>query len=234
MTKPNFINAKFALTLSFALGLSACGSQDNANSIEDWAIDHENKDHQAQLMFVNTQEEMATFYIKSNRMNRDIFDNRQQVNSVLNGEAEDYTFKWSGGNQEDSKLGVTDTNSLTYQATLDIELKDKQDYWAIAWIDHNEYQLSAFEKTPLSTDGSFNVRIFSTVDLVKTTKNMINTPTDAIQKGAISTHFNIQNCATNLTHDDLNINIDICAIAEFGKSYLVIVDNEKQLFIGQE
>ena len=231
MNKHNSTGFKISLVLSFALGLTACGSDDNGNSLNDWTIDQETKKSQAQIMFINTLDQMATFYAKTNQMDRNVFDSRQQVNSVLVGVAEDHTFEWNKGSFEDSKLGVADTNSLTHQATIDIELEDSKTYWAVAWIDNGDYQLSAFNKAPLSTNGAYNVRIFTTLDL-DVTNNDENAPATTIQKGKISTPFNIKNCATSLTVGDTDI--DICTVARPGQAYLVVVDDQGQLFVGQE
>lgn len=224
---------KMSAVFVLALTLTACGSEENAKDINDWVIDVSKKEKYAELTFVNMLDEMATFYGKTKQMNRDVFDNRQQINSVSAGEGESHKFKWGAGNQkkEEIRLGVADTNTLSYRGFVDIELEDTLEYWTVAWKDNEIIQLSAFKRTPVVPTTHYNLRFFALKDLSISVEEGAHRAV-TLTKGLTSDTLALDHC-TN-TVKVAGSYIDFCAEAEIGNSYLIIIGQDGQLYVGKE
>ncbi len=215
------------LVFAVSSGVIACKSNDDFN---DDIVDDIKKDNQADVGFVNALDEQAIFYAKAKVLNRDIFDREQIAAEILEANASNYFLRFNE-TTEKNRFGVRDSATQTKSAITDIKLKDQAAYWVIAWLDGTTYQLTGFYKSRADEAGVFKVRVFST-----TAANIKINGNEAIaattEKGKITTHLSIDDCATGLNVGGNSI--DFCNDAVFGNSYLVVVDSNGKVVVAQE
>ncbi len=208
-------------------GIAACKSSDDFN---DDIVDEIKKDNQADIGFVNALDEQAIFYARAEVLNRDIFDREQIAAEVLGASTSNYPLRFSE-ETEKNDFGVRDSATQSKSAVTEIKLKDKSSYWVIAWLDGTRYQLTRFFKSRADEAGVFKVRVFSTTAMaVKINGNEAIAATT--EKGKVTTHFSIDDCATGLNVGGNSI--DFCNDAVFGNSYLAVVNSNGKIVVAQE
>ena len=225
----NILNLKFkktALLVAISFSLLGCGG-----SSLDRIVDDIDTDRQAKISFVNALDEMADFHAKVDYLNRDLFDNRQKAKTVINNETSDFSFKWIDNGTQRSSFGVRDTNTNTTSVKIDTDIDNNANYWMIAWLDGGNYQLTEFKKSTYSETDRFVVRVFSNT-VLPVRINEVNDVVAMMEKGKVSVPFSINNCAAGLNVGGNNI--EFCNQAEFGKSYLAVVDSDGKITVIEE
>jgi hypothetical protein len=209
------------------LTLSACGS---ADKIVSDILDDIDTTEQASISYVNVLDSSTAFYTKSTVYPDNVYQNdhfvvelpSNQVSSAMNHE-------WING-AEETEFAYEDGNSANNQKNIIETLQDGKRYWSLAWSHNSERALSLFEKNPTNESGKFKVRIFANAVLDISINQQAAIASTEI--GEVSTPFAIEGCS------DLQVGelpIDLCQSANFGSSYLVVVNNESgSVVIAQE
>ena len=225
MNARNFNLKEIALFVAITSSLIGC------DDTSDKIVDNIDTTRQADISFVNAVGEMADFYVKPNYLNRDVFDSQQKAKTVFNSEVGNFTFKWIDSGSQGSQFGVRDTNTSTTSSTIDTDIDSNAKYWMVAWLDGNQYQLTSFKKSSTRAANRFVVRVFSNTNLdikINETDEIVA----ATEKGKVSVPFTIDNCAAGL-----NVGgnyIEFCNQAEFGKSYLAVVNSAGKIVVIEE
>ncbi len=208
---------------AISVGLVGCNSDDII-----LGIDIADK---AYLKFVNNTDSSKTFYMNSVKEDEALFRDDHRTRDVSAQDAsESYKYTWIKG-FSNTRVGVEDSNSRTTQVSTEIRLRDKRDYWAIAWsLTSNDIQLSAFEQKTFDVAGEYTVRVFANaeLDIVVGTST---TPLETTEIGKVTGFIGIQNC------NDLEvggISINLCQNANVGSSYLVVVDDDGEVLVLKE
>jgi len=145
-----------------------------------------------------------------------------EVSSAINHE-------WIDGAKQ-TELAYEDGNSGNNQKKITENLLDGKRYWSVAWQQNGDRELSLFEKKPTNESDKFKVRIFANAELDISINQQA--AISATEMGEISASFAIEGCS------DLQVGelpIDLCQSADFGRSYLVVIDNENgSVVIAQE
>lgn len=200
--------------------LTACGSGDK---IIDDIVDSVDDKYSAHVNYVNNTDYSVDFFLKSTLYNESVYANR--FNTVeLNAHEMSSAIKheWiSGGKQ--SKFAAENAVNQSDRTSQKIDLIDKKNYWAVAWLNQDEPEIDVFQKSASDTSGVYKVRVFSSENAVvkNTYKDEIIT---SASQGEVSGSFALENCS------DLsvaNIAIDLCQQANLGNSYLVVVDVQR-------
>ncbi|XPF95022.1 hypothetical protein ACM9HF_03120 [Colwellia sp. RE-S-Sl-9] len=182
----------------------------------------------SKISYINALDEQATFFIKQDGASGKIYNNKHRVISLLKETASgEIKHTWFGFKQ--SQIAVEDTNTRSNYTSIKKTLRDKRNYWTVAWLDNNDYELSIFEKETSNMDGLYRVRVFSNgqypIYINGNTTNTLFT-----KKGEVSDFFSVEKC-TELKI--ANNNIDLCK-GDFGKSYLAVVDENGLLSLTEE
>jgi hypothetical protein len=217
---------KSALISSLIIALSACGGSDKY----DKSVDELEQNRSSKLVFVNTLDEMVTFYVKNSIKWNEIFDdNHEIIDLVKNSSSEPNKYTWHN-DLNNSYFGVQDTNSKVNKAHVEAELKNGIDFFVVSWESSNEYKISVLEKKPSNTSDVFRIRVFTDSDM-----NIKINGSDKVaataKKGEVSSAFTINNCSDSLQVG--NNHIDLCQ-GDIGQSYLVVVDSNGKQLITQE
>ena len=101
----------------------------------------------------------------------------------------------------------------------------------IAWLDGANYQLTGFTKNISSEADRMIVRVFSNTEQ-EVRINEVNDVVSTTEKGKVSAPFSIDNCAAGLNVGGNNI--EFCNQAEFGKSYLAVVNSAGKITVIEE
>lgn len=225
-------NVKAVLcTTVMSIFLSACGGSDKY----DKSVDELEQNRSSELVFVNTMDEMVTFYVKNSiKWNKIFDDNHKILDLVKNSSSEPNKYTWHDDlknvNLNKSYFGVQDTNSKVNKAQVEFELKNGIDFFVVSWESSNEYKISVLEKKPSNTSDVFRIRVFTDSDM----SIKINGSDEVVataKKGEVSSAFTINNCYDSLQVG--NNNIDLCQ-GDIGQSYLVVVDSNGKQLITQE
>lgn len=217
---------KTALISSLIIVLSACGGSDKY----DKSVDELEQNRSSELVFVNTIDEMVTFYVKNSiKWNKIFDDNHKILDLVKNSSSEPNKYTWSD-DLNNSYFGVQDTNSKVNKAHVEAELKNGIDFFVVSWESSNEYKISVLEKKPSNTSDVFRIRVFTDSDMsikINGSDKVVATA----KKGEVSSAFTINNCSDSLQVG--NNHIDLCQ-GNIGQSYLVVVDSNGKQLITQE
>jgi len=219
------IASKTLLISSFIFLTTACGE-----SAYDDTIDKLDKKYSADINYINAVNNSSTFYAKSNLYLRDVYHGDFEVVKLLAaGVSGSITHKWSSHGHK-FEFATEDTNSGANTTDVRFDLTNQANYWAVAWLNNNNDTLSIFQKKTSSVSGVFSVRIFANANLtVKILGNATNfTNTVA---GQVSETYTVESCA------DLYVGgneIDLCQQANFGQSYLVVVDSDGLITYAKE
>lgn len=182
----------------------------------------------SKISYINALDEQATFFIKENGASGDVYSNKHRVISLLKETASgEIKHTWFGFKQ--SEIAVEDTNTRSHYTSIKKTLRDKRNYWTIAWLDNNDYELSIFEKNTSNEDGVYRVRVFSDGQYPvyingKTNREFVT------KEGEVSDFFSVENCTELKIADN---NIDLCK-GDLGKSYLAVVDKDGLLSLTEE
>jgi hypothetical protein len=210
-------NGKKIVFLSgLIIGLSACGS-----SYDD-ILDTMEKKYNAKISYINAVADSTTFFLKSNRYTKDVYNSDYRVVELgVNESSREITHEWASGG-ESSKFAIEDTNSKVNLDTTKLSLEHKEKYWAVAWRDSSNDVISVFKKKISDTDGVYKIRVFANSKLpVKKRDSDTNLTTTVA--GEVTSVYTIEGCA------DLFIGgkeVDLCQQGDLGSSYLVVVDSE--------
>lgn len=220
-------NVKAVLcTTVISLFLTACGGSDRY----DKSVDELEQNRSSELVFVNTIDEMVTFYVKNSIKWNEIFDDNHKIlDLVNNSSSEPNKYTWHN-DLNNSYFGVQDTNNKVKKAQVEVELKNGIDFFVVSWESSNEYKISVLEKKPSNTRDVFRIRVFTDSDM----SIKINGSDEVIaiaKKGEVSSTFTINNCSDSLQVG--NNHIDLCQ-GDIGQSYLVVVDSNGKQLITQE
>lgn len=217
---------KTALISSLIIVLSACGSDKYDDS-----VDKLEQNRSSELVFVNTMDEMVTFYVKNSIKWKEIFDDNYKVlDLVKNSSSEPNKYTWHD-DLNNSYFGVQDTNSKVNKAHVEVELKNGIDFFVVSWESSNEYKISVLEKKPSNTSDVFRIRVFTDSDM-KIKINGSDNEVATAKKGEVSNAFTINNCADSLQVG--NNDIDLCQGPNIGQSYIVVVYSNGKHVITQE
>lgn len=217
---------KSALISSLIIALSACGGSDKY----DKSVDELEQNRSSKLVFVNTLDEMVTFYVKNSIKWNEIFDdNHEIIDLVKNSSSEPNKYTWHN-DLNNSYFGVQDTNSKVNKAHVEAELKNGIDFFVVSWESSNEYKISVLERKPSNTSDVFRIRVFTDSDMnikINGSDKVVATA----KKGEVSSAFTINNCSDSLQVG--NNHIDLCQ-GDIGQSYLVVVNSNGKQLITQE
>lgn len=211
--------------MTLAAGITACGGSAN-----DIIIDGLDKKYDANISYVNAIDDATTFYLKSRLYIKSVYDSDFEIIDLTTGSASrPITHKWSSLGHK-SLFAIEDSNSGKNYADFTYSLDNNESYWAVAWLDNNTETISVFKKKPLDKNDVFKVRIFANATLdVVILGNDQNLPNTVL--GEASDTYTLNGCA------DLYVGgkeIDLCALGDFGKSYLVVVNKEGLINYTQE
>lgn len=214
-------------TILMASFLSACGGSDKL--ISD-IVDHADTPHQASITYVNALERSTTFYTKSTVYPDSVYKNKHRVIELLANDVSNVSIhKWIEGAKE-TKFAYQDSNSASDKKEMTENLLDNERYWSIAWQQNGEREFSLFEKKPTNQANKLKVRIFSNAELDISINQQAAISTTEV--GVVSAVFAIDGCS------DLSLGefaIDLCQSGDYGRSYLVVFDNESgSVVIAQE
>lgn len=209
---------RFGVLTLLALLVSACGSSDKI--VGDILDDIETK-HSANISYVNGIDESVTFYIKSTVYPNSVFDNDHRIVNLQHTHASnEIKHKWIDGAKE-TEFAIADTNTASKKRIITRDLQDNQDYWSVAWMMDGDYQISLFNKLSSNQSGKFRVRVFTDATL----PILLNGQAGLVENtepGQVTDVFSVENCS------DLRVgatDVDLCQSADFGQSYLVVVNN---------
>jgi hypothetical protein len=217
------LKAAFVITL-----LSACGSSDEVVSD---ILDNIDTEHNASISYVNALERSSTFYTKSTVYPNSVFNSDHRVREILpNSASTAITHEWIDGAKQ-TEFAFEDSNSASQMKKTTKDLQDNKRYWSVAWTHDGDPELSVFEKEPVNMANRYSVRVFANTDLdvwLVPQQQFI-----ALAKaGQASNSFSVEGCG------DLQVGahqIDLCQSADFGRSYLVVVNDESgSVIITQE
>jgi len=218
---------KTALISSLIIGLSACGGSDKYDD----SVDDLDQNRSSELVFVNTMDEMVTFYVKNSIKWNKMFDDKHNIlDQAKYSSSEPNKYTWNNDSNT-TDFGVQDTNSKVNKAQVEAELKNGIDFFVVSWESSNEYKISVLEKKPSNTPDVFRIRVFTNSDM----SIKINGSDEVVaiaEKGEVSSAFTINNCADSLQVG--NNHIDLCQGPNIGQSYLVVVDSNGKQVITQE
>lgn len=185
----------------------------------------------ADFQFVNNTDRTMTFFIKNGSESGNVFDDKFEITSVnVQRISNEIRYRWNENNSR-NQIASQDTNSRLIGQSLTRTLRNNRNYWVVSWLlNQSNYRLSLFERQSNDTPDEFQVRIFANRELQITIDSQNNDNTFT-QAGEVSPHYSLAQC------NDLSvggIEIDLCQTGEIGRSYLVVVDNNGQVVIGQE
>jgi hypothetical protein len=215
------------LALSVVFAVSACGGSDKVDTLLDDLIP---KDKSVNITFVNAVDEMASFYVQIRDLQRSIFSDEDKASDIAANEmSSPYEHAW-GESLNNTTFGVQDTNSQSKRRSVDYELNDNSDVFAVAWLSGTDYRLSVFEKQASNTADIYSVRVFanSQMSVKINDSDQVVTTTEI---GEVTEKFEINNCATGLQIGENYI--DLCTV-DLGESYLVVADSNGKRVITQE
>lgn len=185
----------------------------------------------AYFKFVNNTNASMTYYINSVRQDNGLFRDEYRTSDVVPQDfSQSHKYVWVKG-FSNSRVGVEDTNSGSSRDETRISLRDKRDYWAIAWtLNSGNVQISTFEQETNNVANEFTVRIFANAEL-DVFIGPSTTKVDTTEIGLVSGFYAVQNC------DDLtvgNIAVNLCQSADLGFSYLVVIDQNGDVVVAKE
>jgi len=216
---------KTLAVITLAAGVSACGGSAN-----DRIIDSLDKKYDANISYVNAIDDATTFYLKSRLYAKSVYDNDFKIIEITTGTASrPIKHKWSSSGHK-SIFAIENSNSGRNLTDIKYSLDNNESYWAVAWLDNNEETISVFEKKPLNQSDVFKVRIFANASLEVVILGNDNTLPNTVS-GEASDTYTLNGCA------DLYVGgkeIDLCALGDFGKSYLAVVNKDGLINYSQE
>lgn len=225
-----FNRKKTILTVVLGMGtfLSGCGG--GSDKVVSDILDDVDTSHQASISYVNALENSTVFYAKSTVYPDDVYRSKHRVIEVLANQTSDsINHEWINGAKE-TQFAIEDGNSASHKEQKIQDLQDNRRYWSIAWQHAGERELSVFEKNPTNEAGKYKVRIFANAELDISINQQ--TAISSTEIDEISASFAIEGCS------DLQVGvtpIDLCQNADFGRSYLVVVDADTSaVVIAQE
>lgn len=223
----NLKKSSIAATILLALSVCSCGSSDKVVSD---ILDDIDTSERATISYVNTLERSTSFYTKSTVYPDSVYDNSHFVVELLPNEVSSaVTHEWIDGAKE-TEFAYEDGNSANNQKKITENLQNNKRYWSVAWQSNGDRELALFEKKPTNESGNFKVRIFANAELDISINQQAAISSTEI--GEISDSFAIEGCS------DLQVGvipIDLCQNADFGRSYLVVVDADTSaVVIAQE
>lgn len=182
----------------------------------------------ATISYINALDKQATFYVKKGSDSSSVYSNKYKVTTLVQGDySDEIKHKWFG--IQDSRFAVEDTNSRDEQVSIDYRLKDDRNYWSIAWLKNDEYNLSLFKRAPSNRDGLYRIRIFANDKLdvylgASTTKSLTT------ETGQVSNYLSLDKCTDLVIEGN---EIDLCS-GDFGHSYLLIVNADGLIAMAEE
>ncbi len=211
------------LTLS-ALVLSACGSSKLKEDVKNITRS------KADISFINTTNDVVNFYAKyddpldSNDQEYAFNSQNLRFSNISLGSMATYEYTFQPQKQL-LHLGVQDSNSQSLQGLghvdLDYKVKRSAPVWAVAWLQGNEYKITAFPKRVDNQDAVYRVRIFSHNNQPVYLNGDISV-SFSLEQGMVSNTVSVNDCATGLKVGEHSL--DLCQ-ANLGQSYLAVVDN---------
>ncbi len=213
-----FLKSKISammLTAAAAIFITGCDSDATTNN-------------DASISYINALDEQATFYVKKSSASTSVYHNKHKTVSLMRGDSSDeIRHKWFG--LEMSRFAVEDTNSRDEQVSIKKLLKDDRDYWAIAWLNGRDYELSLLTKSSSDRNGLYRIRVFANekldIYLDGSSSKFLTT-----KVGDVSDYFSVEKCTGLVIEGN---EIDLCS-GDFGRSYLAVVDDDGLVTLVEE
>lgn len=203
------------VTLSLCI-LSACKTSDSISN------------NDTQISYINALDEQASFYAKKDSNSSNVYDDENYVVSLLKNEvSEAVKHRWFS--LERTSFSVEDTNSRSIRTRIKSTLKDKNNYWLVAWLKENNYQLSLLKKVRSNRDNIYRVRLFTT-DRFKVYIDDSENHHIVTSRGEVSPFITVSDCSGLQVGDN---HIDLCSV-DPGSSYLVIVNEDGLIAVAKE
>lgn len=182
----------------------------------------------ATISYINALDKQATFYVKESSDSSSVYLNKHKVTTLIQGDySDELRHKWFS--IQESRFAVEDTNSRDEQMSIEYRLKDDRDYWSVAWLNNDEYNLSLFKRVSSDRDGLYRVRIFANdkldVYLGENTTKLLTTET-----GQVSDFISLDKCTDLVIEGNA---IDLCS-GDFGHSYLLVVNANGLIAMAEE
>lgn len=213
----------FTSILSATFLMLGCGSEDAVVDI----IDSVETQYIAGISYLNMSSSTLTFYTKSTVYPNSVYDNQHRVVEVMPAEAsQEVQHEWIDSANE-TQFAYEQSTSEDERTNATYDLVHNQDYWAIAWQQGQSHNLSLIAKTSANQANQYSVRVFTNADLNISLNQQSNAEptTDA---GQVTAAFSVAVCS------DLEVGnhpINLCQSADFGHSYLVVLDNNTGAYL---
>ncbi|GLR71459.1 hypothetical protein [Agaribacter marinus] len=199
--------------------LNGCGDGDK---LTDKIVEQVKTDRSADIVYANVTDTDVSFFIKNERFRRDVFNNDFKVRDLQVDQHSNVTrYKWLHP-YSNTEVSIEDVNTKVKKSRDEFFADDGFQYWVLAWQSGNRINVSAFDRSTISSPGEYRVRIFANqrLNVMYTGNNQLAVRTEV---GEPTSPINIQGC------DDLMINnlvVNLCQIGTPGHSYLVYADGE--------
>lgn len=200
-----------------------CSSDDVAVDI----IDNIDTEYHAKISYINTLESSLTFYTKSTVYPNSVYDNQHRITEVMSTNvSNEIQHDWINGANE-TKVAYEKSISGTDRTSDTFDLTNNKSYWAIAWQHDQSNKLSLIAKSTTNQANYYTVRVFTNADLQITLNQLVDV-VPATEAGLVTPSFPVEMCS------DLVIGahpIDLCQSANFGGSYLVVLNENTGAYI---
>lgn len=216
------------ITISLSIiVLSACNDSEDF----DKDINAAEKNRSSLINFVNATDEMTNFYVSPKAITESIYNSNYQLASVVSGETSELiNYQWND-NLSKTEMAIRDTNSQSQKANVVLNLEHNKEYFAVAWLDDDNFSLSIIEGQMSPQNNVYNIRFFSVIDRSIFLGNDTSAIT-TVEKGKVSNNITVENCADIELINDVQSNF--CQIANIGESYLVVIDDNNEIVISQQ
>ena len=214
------------ITLSLSIiVLSAC------NIDFDKDINAAEKNRSSLINFVNATDEMTNFYVSIKAISESIYNSKYQLASIESGETSELiNYQWNDSFSK-TEMAIRDTNSQSQKANVVLKLEHHKEYFAVAWLDDDNFSLSIIEGQTSPQNNVYNIRFFSVIDRSIFLGNDTSAIT-TVEKGNVSNNITVDDCADIELINDVQSNF--CQIANIGESYLVVIDDNNEIVISQQ
>lgn len=205
------------LALAMTVITAGCSSEDVVVDI----IDNTETNREAEVSYINLAPESLTFYTKSTVYPNSVYDNQHRVVEVMpTNVTNEIQHEWIGG-AEETKFAIENSNTGNDRTSITTDLVNNKSYWSIAWQEGQSSTLSVVEKATANQANKYVVRVFTNAELdIQLNQQPTGLPQTEI--GTATNSFSIDECADLMVGDHA---IDLCQSANFGSSYLVVLDN---------
>ena len=149
------------ITISLSIiVLSACNDSEDF----DKDINAVEKNRSSLINFVNATDEMTNFYVSPKAITESIYNSNYQLASVVSGETSELiNYQWND-NLSKTEMAIRDTNNQSQKANIFHKLEHNKEYFAVAWLDDDNFSLSIIEGQTSPQKNVYNIRFFSVID----------------------------------------------------------------------